>query len=149
MGNILGTMAHLCRAPKGAAKCPLTYIFCKHDLVTNAIHAVNYPDHDSRLVASTTLAGPWYEIDNHRINDDFKALVLKGPGWSFVKAFDCAKDGRGAVLTLKRQCEGTSAIQSRKVAAYAKISTAQYNGKSKLLCSITMLKSTRGLTTPF
>jgi hypothetical protein len=85
----------------GAAKCPLTYIFRDHEQVTNAIHMANYPNHDTRLIKTTTLTGPWYELDNHRIYDEFKALVLKGPGWSFIKAFDHTKDGRGAVLTLR------------------------------------------------
>jgi hypothetical protein len=111
---------------RGAAKCPLTYIFCEHEQVTNVMYAANYPDHDSSLIATMTFTGPWYEIDNHRIYDEFKALVLKGPGWSFVKTFDHAKDGRGAVLALKRQCEGTSAVQSRKAAAYAR-----YNGQKR------------------
>jgi hypothetical protein len=116
---------------RGAARCPLTYIFRDVEQVTNAMHAANYPDHDARLIATTTLAGPWYELDNHRIYDEFNDLVLKGPGWSFIKAFDCTKDGRGAVLTLRRQCEGTSAVQSRKAAAYAKIATARYNGQRR------------------
>ena len=65
---------------RGAARCPLTYIFRDVEQVTNAMHAANCPDHNARLIATTTLAGPWYELDNHRIYDEFKDLVLKGPG---------------------------------------------------------------------
>jgi hypothetical protein len=116
---------------RGAAKCPLSYVFRERGQVDPAHHAFPYTDHDSRLIATTELQGPWYEVDNHRVYDEFKALVLKGPGWSFVKAFDRARNGREAVLTLRRQCEGTSAIQSRKAAAYAKIVTARYSGHKK------------------
>jgi len=72
----------------GAAKCPISYVYRDHEQVTNEMHMENYPDHDSRLVATTTLAGAWYELDNSRVYDEFKALVLKGPGWSFIKAHD-------------------------------------------------------------
>jgi hypothetical protein len=72
----------------GAAKCPISYVYRDHEQVTNEMHMENYPDHDSRLVATTTLAGAWYELDNSRVYDEFKALVLKEPGWSFIKAHD-------------------------------------------------------------
>jgi len=99
--------------------------------VDPALYLLPYADHDSRLVNTTELLGPWFEIENHCVYDKFKALVLKGPGWSFVKAFDRTRNGREAVLALKCQCEGTSAIQSRKAAAYAKIASARYSGHKK------------------
>mmetsp|Transcript_687 Transcript_687/g.1003 ORF Transcript_687/g.1003 Transcript_687/m.1003 type:complete len:475 (+) Transcript_687:126-1550(+) len=116
---------------RGAAKCPYTYIIREHDAVTPDHYAAVYQDHDAKLVATTQLQGDWYTLDNHRVYDEFKNLVVKGPGWSFVKAFDKTKDGRNAVLTLKRQCEGTSAIQTRKAAAYARIASARYNGQKR------------------
>jgi hypothetical protein len=116
---------------RGAAKCPLSYVIRDHDEVLDVHHNAVYEDHNARLVATTTLAGDWYTLDNHRVYDEFKALVLKGPGWSFIKQFDRLKDGRNAVLTLRRQCEGTSAIQTRKASAYAKISSAKYSGQKR------------------
>jgi len=85
---------------RGAAKCPLTYIFRDHEVIDPALHQINYPDHDARLIATTTLDGSWYQLDNQRTYDEFKSLVLKGPGWNFIKAFDRLKNGRGAVLAL-------------------------------------------------
>jgi hypothetical protein len=35
-----------------------------------------------------------------------KPLEVGGPGWSFVKLYDKRKDGRNAVLALKKQAEG-------------------------------------------
>jgi hypothetical protein len=116
---------------RGAAKCPLSYVFRDHEQVEPAMHLQAYDDHDSRLIATTELTDSWFEVDNHRMYDEFKALVLKGPGWSFIKGFDRTKNGREAVLTLRRQCEGTSAIQSRKAAACAKIAAARYTGHKK------------------
>jgi hypothetical protein len=116
---------------RGAAKCPLTYVFRDHEDVDNAMHTAAYEDHDARLIATTALRGSWFELDNHRVYDEFKALILKGPGWSFIKTFDHTKNGRNAILTLRRQCEGTSAVQSRKASAYAKIASARYSGQKK------------------
>jgi hypothetical protein len=114
---------------QGAAKCPLSYVFHEHQLVNAAMYQANHNDHDNRLINTTMLVGPWFELDNQRIYEEFKALTLKGPGWSFIKAYDCTKNGRGAVLALHHQCEGTSAVQTCNAAAYAKIASAWYSGQ--------------------
>ncbi|KAI2501803.1 Reverse transcriptase (RNA-dependent DNA polymerase) [Fragilaria crotonensis] len=77
-------------------------------------------DRSRSFIATTALSGTHFEliIDAY---DEFKPLVVDGPGWSFIKKFDKAKDGRGAVLALKTQAEGTSAKLTRKQAAYASI----------------------------
>jgi hypothetical protein len=126
------------RQLQGAAKCPLSYIYQDHQIVDPAMHAVNCTDHDERLINTMTLAGPWFDLDNQRIYEEFKALVLKGPGWSFIKAYDRMKNGRGAVLALQRQSEGTSAVQPQKAAAYAKISSARYSGQKQTFTLIAM-----------
>jgi len=71
---------------RGAAKCPLLYVFREHQLVNPAMHLANYNNHDERLINTISLTGPWFELDNHRVYEEFKALVLKGQGWSFIKA---------------------------------------------------------------
>jgi|GWRWMinimDraft_5_1066013.scaffolds.fasta_scaffold02110_2 hypothetical protein len=116
---------------RGAAKCPITWIFRAHEMVTQAHYNAAYGDHDSRLIATTVFQGPWFELDNARVYDEFKSLVLKGPGWSFVKQYDRTKNGRAAVLALRRQCEGISAVQTRKAMAYAKIAAARYSGQKR------------------
>jgi hypothetical protein len=63
----------------GATKCPLSYVIREHQEVTDEHHNAVYEDHDVRLVATTALEGDWYTLDNHRVYDEFKALVLKGP----------------------------------------------------------------------
>jgi hypothetical protein len=60
--------------------------------------------------------------------DEFKPLVVDGPGWGFVKKFDRMKNGRGTVLALKSQAEGLSAMITRKSKAYASLLTAIYKG---------------------
>ena len=65
--------------------------------------------------------------------DEFKPLVVDGPGWSFfIKKFDRTKDGRRAVLALKAaQVEGTSSKLRTKQAAYASIASSAYHGPHK------------------
>ena len=116
---------------RGAARCPLTYIFRPQSNVTPELLTKTYENDDTRLIATTLLSGTHYTLDNKRIFDEFKTLVLKGPGYSFIKQYDMAKDGRNAVLSLKRQCEGISAKQTRKAAAYAQIAAARFTGNSK------------------
>jgi hypothetical protein len=48
-----------------------------------------------------------------------------------VKKFDKSKDGRGAVLALKTQAEGTSAKLTRKQGAYAMLASSVYLGPRK------------------
>jgi len=109
----------------------LTYIFRDKAVPDPDDFVAYYESHDDYLVAVTVLGGAWYDLDNRRVYDEFKILVLKGPGWTFIKSFDKHKDGRNAILTLKRQCEGTSAIQTRKASAYAKIAVAKYSGQKR------------------
>jgi hypothetical protein len=84
-----------------------------------------------RLIATTALNGTHFELDNRTLYDEFKPLVVDGPGWSFIKKFDRTKNGRGAVLALKSQAEGTSAKLTRKQTAYASLASSTYLGPRK------------------
>ena len=113
---------------RGAAHIPLTYLVRESGEVTDDIAAAEYATEDDRLIATTVLEGPHYLLDNTTLYDEFKPLVVDGPGWSFIKKFDKAKDGRKAVLALKKQAEGLSATQTRKAAAYASLTASVYRG---------------------
>ncbi len=116
---------------KGAALTPLTYLISDHDAVTPELLAADYASTQERLFATTSLSGAHVELDNRTLYDEFKPLVVDGPGWSFIKRFDKKKDGQGAVLALKAQAEGTSAKLTRKQAAYASIASSAYLGPCK------------------
>ncbi|KAI2507354.1 hypothetical protein MHU86_7074 [Fragilaria crotonensis] len=116
---------------KGAALTPLSYLVREHDTVTREQLDAEYGSVQERLIATTALSGTHFELDNRTLYDEFKPLVVDGPGWSFIKKFDKAKDGRGAVLALKTQAEGTSAKLTRKQAAYASIASSAYLGPRK------------------
>jgi hypothetical protein len=116
---------------KGAALIPLSYLVREHEEVTPAIQNADYGSVQERLIATTALSGPHFELDNRTLYDEFKALVVDGPGWSFVKKYDKQKSGRKAVLALKTQAEGTSSKITRKNAAYATLASAAYHGPRK------------------
>jgi hypothetical protein len=116
---------------KGAALTPLSYLVREHEEVTQEQRDAEYLSMQERLIAITALNGTHFDLDNRTLYDEFKPLVVDGPGWSFVKKFDRAKDGRSAVLALKAQAEGTSAKLTRKQAAYASIASSAYLGPRK------------------
>ena len=116
---------------KGAALTPLSYLVREHEAVTPDLFDAEYGSVQERLIATTALSGTHFVLDNRTLYDEFKPLVVDGPGWSFVKKFDKSKDGRGAVLALKTQAEGTSAKLTRKQAAYASIASSAYLGPRK------------------
>jgi hypothetical protein len=116
---------------KGAALTPLSYLVREHEEVTPEYFDATYPSVQERLIATTAMNGTHFDLDNRTLYDEFKPLVVDGPGWSFIKKFDKTKDGRSAVLALKSQAEGTSAKLTRKQAAYASIASSAYLGPRK------------------
>ncbi len=92
---------------KGAALTPLSYLVRDHTEVTDDIRTAEYASVQEKLIATTALSGAHFDLDNRTLYDEFKPLVVDGPGWSFIKRFDKAKDERAAVLALKTQAEGT------------------------------------------
>ena len=111
------------------ARCPLSYIHRAHTEVTNEVRNVEYDDLDDHLVSNTMLEGQCFAIDNNRYYAEFKSYISDGPGRTLVKHFDAKKDGRGAVLALKKQyAEGESTNMTIKVKAYAKLGSSQFTG---------------------
>jgi hypothetical protein len=116
---------------KGAALTALSYLVRDHEEVTRAHHDAEYQSVQERLIATTALNGTHFNLDNRTLYDEFKPLVVDGPGWSFIKKFDRLKDGRAAVFALKSQAEGTSAKLTRRQSAYASIASSAYLGPRK------------------
>ena len=91
----------------------------------------DYDTHTKRVTAIVLLSGEHYAVDNVSLWEIVKSLVIDGFGWSFVKKFDRSMDGRGAVMALRRQCEGKTSIKTRKNKAYASIASSTYRGIRK------------------
>jgi hypothetical protein len=114
----------------GAAKIPLTYLIRDEAIVTQEIQDADYDNDVERLEATTIFQGSHFDIDNTTLYEALKPLVINGPGWSFIRQFDKAKNGRAALLALKSQAEGQSAQRMRKTEAYATLKAAAYRGRN-------------------
>lgn len=116
---------------RGLTKAPMKYLIREEAVVTADARTKAYPTVDERLIATTLHSGQHYLIDNKRLFNEIKALTVDGPGWTYIKRYDKAENGRAAYTALKQQCEGNSAITTRKMKAYNMISSAKYFGERK------------------
>ena len=116
---------------RGANEIPLSYIHRKHTLVTPEILGATYTDTDAEFCNTFALDGVDYKADVKRYYDTLKPLLINGPGWTFIRPFDKANDGRGAITALVAQAEGDSSRKIRSSAAYHEISAARYRGPTR------------------
>lgn len=117
---------------RGRAKAPLSYLIRAHVEVTDALRAADYASTDERLNATLLHSGAHYSSDNKRLWTELKTLTVDGTGWTYIKRFNRTEDGRAAYMALKAQCEGNSALHTKKVTAYNQIEKARYGGERKL-----------------
>ena len=116
---------------RGLTKAPMKYLIREEEVVTAAARNKAYSTVDERLIATTLHSSQHYLVDNKRLFNEIKALTVDGPGWTYIKRYDKKEDGRSAYIALKKQCEGNSAITTRKMKAYNMISSAKYFGERK------------------
>lgn len=74
------------------------------------------------------LKGRNLKLDNERVWNELKSLVMNGPGWSFIKGFEDSMDGRGGILELKRKNEGEFSTNVRKQKAYKSLRETIFSG---------------------
>ena len=116
---------------RGAAKCPLCYVFRVEESVTEVDRAAIYPNHDAQLIRTTLLSGPHFAIDNVTVYDELKALLQVGPAYPVIMKYNEARDGRKAYLSLRAQFEGDPQNSVRRLNAYAQIANAEYKGETR------------------
>jgi hypothetical protein len=66
-----------------------------------AAQTVVHAKEDDRYIATTSFSGRHFQLDNKRVWNELKPLVVDGPGWVFIKSLETSKHGRKALLTLK------------------------------------------------
>ena len=71
----------------GKTGTPLSYVLRESDAVLPAAELAILATAHERLVLSTNLAGPSYEIDNGRVWGLLQELCEGGPAWSFIAKF--------------------------------------------------------------
>lgn len=115
----------------GAAHCSMSYLVRALDnngLVVFTPELMQ-ADHNEFLVAMMPLTGAHFVRDNNSLFDMLKTLVIDGPGWPFIQAFDSARNGRAAIIALRIQCEGRASVSLRKQQAYKRIADSHYGGE--------------------
>ena len=114
-----------------AAKIPLVYLTREEKDLPEVLDPTDFASPTEYLIEATTFVGRHYDLDNPRFYRELKSFVVNGEGWSYIKKFERAQDGRRAYLALKTQCEGTASKITRKNKAYASIANATYSGSRR------------------
>jgi hypothetical protein len=73
------------------------------------------------MVYLTPHTGDLFKKDNGMIYDELKALLVNIPAYTWIRAFDCTRNGRQAWFALISHYEGTNEQNRVKDAAYATI----------------------------
>ena len=77
------------------------------------------------------LEGPEYVADNESVWKMLKPLVVDGPMWTHVRAWDKTYLGHDAWLALVSQMEGSLAVMLQRNMAYAALRMLRYTGQAK------------------
>jgi len=109
----------------GQASIPLAYIIRDNDVSTPGLI---YPTVHDQLVSSVILHGAEYNTNNGVVYDLLQSLMLNGPAWSWINAFQRTRDGRGAWKSLLAYYEGDAMNTHSKQECYEAIAKASYQG---------------------
>ena len=115
--NYLGSMV-------GASGIPLDYV-TRRDVAPEWI-AGN--EHD-RLKYQAIQDGAAWDKDRMTVYAELKACCLESDAWTWIKAFDNAKDGRLATQSLRTHYEGEGEVNKRTTWANANIDNAHYTSE--------------------
>jgi hypothetical protein len=115
----------------GAANIPLQYVYRGHNVVTTEMRNRPYETDEQERMAMAVLDTNHYQLDNKRVWNEFKPLVVDGSGWLFIKSYENATNGGGAVLDLWSQNQGENSQIIRKQTAYARLATLRFQGPRK------------------
>jgi len=122
-----GLLAYL-NALKGKHNIPLAYIIKENE---NPQANQAYQTEHHRLIALTPLIGVEYDEDNGRVFDILKSLLVNGPAWTWMRAYNNTRNGRQAWISLVTHFEGDARRDRVKDMAYASIAAARYHGERK------------------
>ena len=120
-----------CRTIRGTLNIPIVYVFRDSTAPTLNLFTGDFSSSDDALISNVTLRGKYFNEDNARVWNILETLTCNGNAWSFIKHFKNRRDGRGAILVLKGQCEGAASLEVRKKTAYLIIKDQIYDGKGR------------------
>jgi hypothetical protein len=106
----------------------LSYIIRENDVPQ--VHLTYVTVHE-QLVNCAILHGSEYNTNNGMVYDLLQSLTLNGPAWTWINAFQSARDGRSAWKSLMNFYEGDSAKMRNKQECYDAIAKASYQGPKR------------------
>jgi hypothetical protein len=113
---------------KGKHNIPLAYVI-REDEVPQVNQAFQTEHH--RLIAITPLLGVEYDEDNGRVFDILKSLLVNGPAWTWMRAYNNTRNGHQAWISLVNHFEGDAEWDRVKDHAYSSIAAAKDYGDRK------------------
>ena len=132
-----------CQGVRGTMFLPISYVYRKTE---EAIEDDDeeFADSDEQMSAMVVLEGDDYQADNGLLWELFRPLVSEGAAWSFVKRFERTKNGRGAILALQSQADGSAVDQTRKAEAYQVLENTEFNGTSRRFTYLNYVEKLQG-----
>jgi hypothetical protein len=115
-------------ALKGKHNIPLAYVIREEE--NPPANQVLQTEHH-RLITVTPLLGVEFDEDNGRVFDILKSLLINGPAWTWIRAFNNTRNGRQAWISLITHFEGDVQRDRVKDHAYSSIAATRYYGDRK------------------
>ena len=110
---------------------PLVYVHRKHDDANSVIQACPFRDTDHKYSKIYLLQSALFNAESKKYYEILKHMLIAGLAWTFIRSFEKASNGQGAILDLVAQTKVNSARKSRYSAAYHDISVVRYRGPTR------------------
>ena len=121
-----------CNCIRGAETLPISYVYRENEEPLDFLMAEFIDEGtDNFLMQRTLLSGTTYRVDNTTVWQIIARLTINDVAWPYIRHYEVEQDGRNAVLTLRRQCEGDASKLSLQAKANAIIHETKYTGKSR------------------
>ena len=122
----------------GVNKVPLSYVI-RTDMaggtlepqVNGELHGPQYDDFMAELIDNVELVGPAYNEDNAKVYQILQDMVAGTSFESSLKAFQRARDGRGAYLALCQHNLGTAKWEKIVESAETYLLRREWNGRNQ------------------
>jgi len=116
----------------GHGDIPLTYIMRDNrEIPVDDPFPIGNPTFDLELIRRAEHDNETYNSNNELVWNMVRAVTHGTDAWAFVKSYSRTKDGRGAMLALKRQFMGTSHVNKLKLDADATLESIYWSGKAR------------------
>jgi hypothetical protein len=116
---------------RGMSGVPIIWTYREHAEVTEEIRTAQYESRDAFLMATMVQSGPHFTVDNNKVYDLLKAATQDTLAETYVRPFERARDGRGAILALRLHCGAPATLEARSNKANEVVTTTIYKGRAE------------------